>query len=98
MAAGPGIASNEPPLPRSTLWRGRRREGEEHAVEIDAHDAAPFLVVHLQDRALAAARDAGVGDTVVDVAHHLQRLGEARLDLRLVADIQDLGVDLSAGA
>jgi hypothetical protein len=30
------------------------------------------------------------------VAHHLQRLGEARLDLSLVADIDDLCVDLAA--
>ena len=34
-------------------------EGEEHAVEIDAHKATPFLVIQFQQRAIAAARDAG---------------------------------------
>jgi hypothetical protein len=32
------------------------------------------------------------------MAHDLQRLGEARLDLGLVADIDDLGVDLATVA
>src|SRR5262249_49736908 len=75
---------------------GSGAEGEKHAVEIDAHDAAPFLVVHLQDRALATARDARVCPAFVAEAHYLQRLAEARLDLLLVADIDDLGMDLVA--
>src|SRR5262249_46230046 len=36
---------------------------------------------------VAAAGDAGIGETAVDTAEALQRLGEAGLDRRLVADI-----------
>ena len=73
-------------------------EGEEHAVEIDPRDPAPFLVIHLEDRALAAARDAGIGDAVVDMAHDLDGLGEGIDDLLLLADIDELGMDLAAVA
>jgi hypothetical protein len=77
---------------------GGGTEGEENTIEIDPHDPAPLVVGHLEDGALAAARDAGIGDAIVDMAHDLDRLGEARLDLLLVADIDDLGMHLAAKA
>src|SRR5205807_5271367 len=48
------------------------------------------------DRALAATRDARVGDAIVDMTHHLQGLCKGRLNLLLLADIDYLGMDLAA--
>src|SRR5262249_17290405 len=57
---------------------------------------APILQAELQD-GRDPTTDAGVGEDAVDLSEHLDRPGERREHLLLVADIAPLDVDAPAG-
>src|SRR3546814_10781165 len=60
----PRSIRNYPLFPYTSLFRSRRPQGQEGAVEIDRHDPPPIGELHFPDR--LAVRDPGVDERVGD--------------------------------
>ena len=66
---------------------GGGAKGVERAIEVDAHDAIPLLGRHIHKGSLPTAADAGIGKAAIDAPEGGNRLGEAGLHGRFVADV-----------